>query len=466
MDTILCDELLLEIFNHLPPPPSPSLSLVSKRWRRLFRSSTTSLSLHLPSLSSSLCNFLSSHPYLSSLSLSITTTKTTTYVDQILVCVSNSCPNLKNFTFLSAHFTVLQIQSLPTSFYGLNGLNISLSRPICFSWLSQFGCLKSLSVLCTGKNDNSVEFDSMGDEMMMMKNIDGGLKLESVCLTGVKSGDFSLNWLWRNCKKVKTLKLKSCEGIGGTSYFSDFIKCLNNLQEVELRKSRTIVDVVLLNLIENCSSLNSLLVYDGGSRESLLQFITQSRCKMQKIDLRLPLDLDNSHLFAMAENFRGLVSLRFESCCLVTGEGLKTIGRALGSSLEELALISCDVVDKEPGLLATVGQCLKRLRILDLSYNEMLLDKEINLMLVSCNDLFELKLRGCPRLTNATTLSIAKSCKKLESVDIMFCSKIGVEAVELLLLSSPRLRLVAVEQNKLSDVARSRVSNYFIKVVV
>ncbi|CAL5408019.1 hypothetical protein CsSME_00029451 [Camellia sinensis var. sinensis] len=87
----------------------------------------------------------------------------------------------------------------------------------------------------------------------------------------------------------------------------------------------------------------------------------------------------------MAENFRGLSSLRLQSCCLVTGEGLKTIGIAMSAGLEELGLINCDVVNIEPGLLTTLGQNLRHLRKLDLSYNEMLVDKELASMLASCN---------------------------------------------------------------------------------
>ncbi|KAL6143795.1 hypothetical protein ACLB2K_054490 [Fragaria x ananassa] len=57
-----------------------------------------------------------------------------------------------------------------------------------------------------------------------------------------------------------------------------------------------------------------------------------------------------------------LSSLRLQSCCLVSGEGLKALGTAVSSGLEELALINCDVVEREPGLLSTSGQNLKKLR--------------------------------------------------------------------------------------------------------
>lgn len=285
-------------------------------------------------------------------------------------------------------------------------------------------------------------------------------------MTGIRAGDYGLSWLWRNCKTLKKLRFRSCEGVGDNSSFSNFINSLNTLQEVELRTCRPIVDLILLNLAENCNSLTSLLVYDGGSKEGLLQFIQNSCCSLRKLDLRLPLDLDNNHLFAIAANFRGLSSLRLQSCCLVTGEGLKTLGVALSYHLEELALINCDVIERENGLLTTLGQSLRKLRKLDLSHNDLLLDKEFISMMASCEGLCELKLRGCSGLTNASLFSVFKNCRNLECVDIMHCSGIKAEAIELFLLNSPQLRKLEIEDYKLSDVARMWAANKFVEVVI
>ncbi|KAL3526388.1 hypothetical protein ACH5RR_011044 [Cinchona calisaya] len=462
MDSILCDELLQEIFYRLPPSSSPAVSLVSKRWLRLLRSSTVALSLSfsnplfLPSLSS----FLSHHPYLSSLSLSNAASASAVSSDHLLHSVSFSCPNLRHLRFLSdpvSHFSLL---SLSTSCLHLSSLSITLSRPLCFQWLPALHSLKDLSIVLSG-NPTGFSYDGLPEIL------DAELNLEYLCLSGSRGGDYGLNFLWRNCKKVKKLKLKSCESVGDNASFSAFIKELKALQEVELRTCRSIADGVLLKLAENSVSLNSLLVYDGGSKDGLLQFINQYRTRsdIQNLDVRLPLDLDNDHLMAIAENFRSLLSLRLQSCCLVTGEGLKAIGRALSDVLRELALINCDVVERESGLLTTLGQNLKRLRKLDLSYNEMLLDKELSSMVISCGNLSELKLRGCNRLTNVAMVSMARSCKLLEIVDIMYCSRIESEAVELFLLSSSRMIQLQIEESKLSAVARTLASDKFIKVV-
>ncbi|EOY02499.1 RNI-like superfamily protein [Theobroma cacao] len=466
MDTMLCDELLQEIFRRLPSTLSSSLSvsLVSKRWLNLYRSSKTSLSLRfLPhaSVIDSLSSLLSYYPSLSSLSLVLSDATTdstsknssTAFYDHLLLVVSSCCSNLHHLRFLAGPVSVSSLLSLSKACSHLTSITVSLSRPLYFNWVVSFSCLKELCFyVCS---TDGVDDEVGGIRLCLNEELDAEFGLESLCLSGIQADDKGVGWLWRNCKRLKKLQLKSCESIGDGESFSSFILCVEGLQELELRKCRSIVDWVLLRLAENCASLNSLLVYDGGSREGLLDFISTCRCNLQKLDLRLPLDLNNDHLVAVAMNLRGLSTLRLQSCCLVTGEGLKTLGTALHSSLEELALINCDVVEREPGLLATLGQNLRMLRKLDLSYNETLLDKEFISMLVSCNHLTELKLRGCRRLTATALVSISKTCKRLESVDIMNCPGIEARAVEFFVLNCPQLRQMQVEESKLSAISRN-----------
>ncbi|XP_031286584.1 F-box/LRR-repeat protein 2 [Pistacia vera] len=484
MDAVLCDELLQEIFTRLPAKPSSSSSsssslsvcLVSKRWLHLYRTSRTSLSLKLiphNSVVSSLSSFLSHYPSLSSLSLAFSSsepiTTTTSFCDSLLLVVSSSCNSkLKLLRFLGGPVSVNSLLSLSRACNSLTSITVSVSRPLFLNWVASFSCLKELSLYaCDGDGIQDGDFDCYRETgLRLSEEIDAELGLESLSLSGIRSDDFGVGLLWRSCKRLKKLQLKSCSGIGDGGSFSSFMECLQGLQEVELRTCRSIVDVVLLKLAENCDSLISLLVYDGCSRDGLLHFMSNRRCNLQNLDLRLPLDLSNDHLTAVAVNFRCLSTLRLQSCCLVTGDGLKTLGIARSSGLVELALINCDVVEREPGLLATLGQNLRQLRKLDLSYNEMLLDKEFIAMLVSCNYLMELKLRGCKRLTNMTVASMSKICKRLESIDLMHCCGIEAKAVESFVLNSPQLRRVEVEENKLSDAARTWASRKFIEVVV
>ncbi|KAH6791037.1 hypothetical protein C2S51_006043 [Perilla frutescens var. frutescens] len=464
MDTLFCDELLQEIFHRIPPPSASAVSLVSRRWCRLLRSSTSSLSLNFPppynpTAITSFSTFLRQHPFLSSLSA------TAAGGDHpILLAVASSCPNLRHLRFLSPPVSVFSLCTLSTSCAHLSSIAVTVSRPLSLRWLPHFKSLKFLSLVITNPL-TEIDDSELGEVKYAV--FDGELSLDSLSLCGISAGDHGISYLWRNCKNVKKLHLKSCESVGDYPSFSGFLRLASDLQELELRSCRSIIDVVMLTLAENCVSLNSLLIYDGGSREGLAQFFNRSKSSLRNLDFRLPLDLDNSHLITLSENlhFRGLMSLRLQSCCLVTGEGLKAVGRALARGLEELALINCDVVERELGLLTTLGQDLKKLRKLDLSYNDMLLDKELVSMLASCDCLVELKLRGCSKLTNTAVGAMVKSCKKLQHVDITYCRSIEVQGVELFVLNSPCLRQVEVEQSKLSEVARTWASNRFMQIV-
>ncbi|KAL3752793.1 hypothetical protein ACJRO7_000226 [Eucalyptus globulus] len=472
MDSVLCDELLQEIFTRLSPPSpsSTSVPLVSKRWLRLYRESRTALSLRLaPSaaLIPALSDFLSNYPSVSFLSLVLSSDPSSGAVsDNLLLLLCYHFPRLRSLKFLAGPVSVFSLLSLARSCAHMTHLTVSLSRPLLFNWVVRLPSLKELSVLVSSRDRAEGELQGTGDYgACESEELEAELGLESLCLSGVSCDDWGVSWLWRSCKKLRKLQLKSCEGIGDGGSYASFGRCLKGLQEVELRTCRSIVDGVLVKLAENCELLSSLLLYDGGSRDSLLHFISNCRCDLRKLDLRLPLDLKNDHLFALSLHCRNMSSLRLQSCCLVTGDGLKTFGIAMNSGLQELALINCDVVEREPGLLATLGQHLGQLRKLDLSYNEMLPDKELIAMLASCSRLIDLRLRGCKGLTDPVILSIRRSCKLLESIDLMHCRGIGEKSVESLVLNSPRLKKLEVEESKLSDATKTWASHKFIEVV-
>ncbi|KAM7522280.1 hypothetical protein LguiA_012182 [Lonicera macranthoides] len=68
-------------------------------------------------------------------------------------------------------------------------------------------------------------------------------------------------------QKPKKIKATRYESLGYNASFSSFLS-LKSLQEIELRTCRTAIDFVLSKLAEDCTSLNSLSIYDCGSREA------------------------------------------------------------------------------------------------------------------------------------------------------------------------------------------------------
>nr|XP_043606710.1 F-box/LRR-repeat protein 4 [Erigeron canadensis] len=466
MDTILYDELLQEIFHRLPPPSSSAVSLTSKRWLHLFRSSLSSLSLHLSTNNHhhSLFTFLSQHTYLSSLTITTTTTTTTTtsFSDNLLTTISSTCPNLTRLHLFSGPVSSPHILTLSTK---LTSLSIIISRHhFTLHFLAHFKNLKHLSLSIIGSSNIQIP------KLPSQPHSQSQLQLNSLSLSGILSGDYPLSFLWSNtCHQTLTkLTFNNCQGVGDIYSFSCLFKTLESLNEVELKTCRSIISLILSKLTENgCRSLSSLLIYDGGCKESLLHFIRETNSiNLNKIDFRLPLDLYDDHLFEIGLKFKQLRVLRLQSCSMVTGEGIKSLGLALSHyCLQELGLTNCDVmIKRQGGFLVDLAQNMKRIKILDLSYNHMLMDKEFVSMISSYSDLRILKLRGCTRLTHVSMISLSRNCKRLESVDLVYCHGVRVEGVEFVILNCSELRKVQVEDWKVSQVATRWMADKFIEL--
>uniref|UniRef100_A0A453HM86 F-box domain-containing protein n=1 Tax=Aegilops tauschii subsp. strangulata TaxID=200361 RepID=A0A453HM86_AEGTS len=207
------------------------------------------------------------------------------------------------------------------------------------------------------------------------------------------------------------------------------------------------------------------------NREALLQFIRRRGAALHTLDLRLPLDLHNDHLLAIGaeqgHDTRGsLAVLRLQSCVLVTGDGLRSLARtAIGAGIKDVALVSCDVVEREPGLLTFLSQSMRHLRRLDLSYNETLKDKEIGAMLSSCRNLIDIRFRGCRGITGESLLSLLRHCgQTVEVVDISRCPAIKVASVELFAQRATRLNHLVIEVSSVSEELKAIARTKGMKV--
>ncbi|CAL9206419.1 uncharacterized protein LOC103976795 [Musa acuminata AAA Group] len=505
MDVVLCDELVQEILQRLPPSSAPSVSLVSKRWLSLLRSSTTSLSLRIPpnivtatdatagtGNSPSLSSILAYYPFLTNL----TVISAREDADALLLSIAAAAcsPRLAILRFLPASpLSPSALHSSAAAFASLTSLRIASLLPLSFCWLSSLPSLRSFSLVRSRPKrlpgcrreppwQEAEEPSPPPAEEDEDDDVDQStpvtLPLESLSLSGICAADRGLSWLWRRCAGLRWLQLRACEGTGDGPSSPAFPLCLPGLLGLELRTCRAIADRVLLHAAERCRALTSFLLYDGGSRDALRHFIHRRGAALRTLDLRLPLDLHNDHLFAIAaDDHRGgtgapsgsghqLAALRLHSCCLVTGDGLRSLASSpAGAAIEELALVNCDVVEREPGLLTFLSQSMQRLRRLDLSHTETLTDKEVGSMLASCRNLVEIRLRGCGALTGASLISLLKHCgQQLEVVDITRCPGIVSDAIELLVMNACRLSQLMVEESKVTEAAMIWLSRKAIKI--
>ncbi|KAF6137054.1 hypothetical protein GIB67_030818 [Kingdonia uniflora] len=100
-----------------------------------------------------------------------------------------------------------------------------------------------------------------------------------------------------------------------------------------------------------CEALESFLLYDGGRRDDLQKFISHNRTKstLKRLDLRLPLDLDNDHLSAISRYFTGLLSLRLhglQGCQRITKSALLSMCQNC-KLLESAGMKQCSGIDEK-----------------------------------------------------------------------------------------------------------------------
>ncbi|KAF0897300.1 hypothetical protein E2562_035584 [Oryza meyeriana var. granulata] len=481
MDTVLCDDLLQEVFRLLPPAAAPAVSLVCRRWYALLCASITSLTLRLPvssdaSVLAPFAALLSRFPFLSALAVVCSTAATAQVADAMLLVVASSpsAARLSGLRFLSdSSVSPAALVAASPAFHGLTSLHLTALRPLSFRWIASLPRLKSFYLV----NSAAAAVDSArwsSDDADGNGETVGALPLERLSLCGIRSGDRGIGWLWRRCGNLQWLQLRACDGTGDGPSSQFFASCLAGLIALELRACRSVSDRVLLLAADHCRALKSLLVYDGGSQEALHRFIHQRGAALHTLDLRLPLDLHNDHLLAIGSEqvqqiqnaAHSLSTLRLQSCVLITGDGLRSLARtATGAGIEELALVNCDVVEREPGLLTFLSQSMCRLRRLDLSYNETLSDKELGAMLSSCHNLVDIRLRGCRCLTRGTLVSLLRYCgQSVEVIDIARCLSIAAADVELFAQEATRLIQMIIEESLVSEELRAIAHKKGIRV--
>ncbi|KAJ1293156.1 hypothetical protein BS78_01G046600 [Paspalum vaginatum] len=482
MDAALCDDLLQEVFRFLPPSAAPAVSLVSRRWLALLRAATSSLTLRLPASSAAtLAALLSHYPFLSALTVLSAAAAPVRDADALLLAVATA-PTASRLSTLrllpDSAVSPAALHAACPALSGVTSLHLTGVRPMSFSWLEFLPRLKSFALVNSAATVDSASAGSASDcgDSDSDARPAAALPLERLSLRGIRSGDRSLGWLWRRCGRLKWLQLRACDGTGDGPASLTFAGCLAGLLALELRACRAVADIVLLLAADHCRMLTSLLVYDGGSSEALQRFIQQRAAGLRTLDLRLPLDLHNDHLLAIGggaeaihpgqEATRSLAALRLQSCVLITGDGLRSLARtATGAGIEELALVSCDVVEREPGLLTFLSQSMPRLRRIDVSYNETLSDKVIGAMLSSCRNLVDIRLRGCSGLTGGTLVSLLRHCgKSLEILDISCCLGIAVGDVELFAERATRLNHMIIKESAMSEELKAIAQKKGIKI--
>nr|CAD1822700.1 unnamed protein product [Ananas comosus var. bracteatus] len=251
MDAVLCDELLEEILRCLPPSSSSSVSLVSKRWLFLHRSSTTSLSLRIP---------FSPFP---------------------LSTVDNN--NNNNNNSMSAAAMVSNI----LSYYPfLSRLTVVSSGhyghppPAVAPSLSFDDHLLVAAAVACSRRLSHPRFHPADDSPLSPS----ALLSTSLSLSGIRSTDSGLSWLWRRCGGLRRLQLRACNGTGPPSSFTLCLAASSASSSAPAAPSPTASSTRPLSTI----APHHAPPLQRRQPRRLRQFIHQRGAALRVLDLRLP----------------------------------------------------------------------------------------------------------------------------------------------------------------------------------
>lgn len=467
LNSALCDELLADILcKAFDATDRESISLVCKRWQRVQRHAKWKLGLCMPNdaaYAASFCaaipSLLAQHPYITCLSIKSKCNISAELLGvHIVTAIASSCKCLRQLYFTAAPISVGGLEELSQGCPYLCFLELlQPSSANCLPVLCNFTSLQELSIrghdedaICA--NQDAVSTNDNFDAKSLP--LSGSLQIKKLSLINMRSCmSCDLRWLWRSCGRLQKLELSGCDGVGDMATMSTFAHSLSLLHELKLHRCRGIAGEVLVLLSKHTLALKSLTVHDGADTEGLR--LVLERCRgLELLDLRLPLDLSKEDLLHIGQHGKCLRSLRLHSCWMATGADMQLLASNINSNLEELVLVRCRAIFQDPGTLSSIGQSLANLRSIDLSENEYLVDKELAAMLAACEDVHNLNLWKCCRLTDKVVDFISQRCVHLESIDIRSCEAMSTQAVTSLLMGCGHLKKIAVESSKLSTVAR------------
>ncbi|XP_023636379.1 F-box/LRR-repeat protein 3 isoform X2 [Capsella rubella] len=400
---LLSEELVFIILDLISPNPSDlkSFSLTCKCFYHLESKHRTSLK---PLRSDYLPRILTRYRHTADLDLTL-------------------CPRVSDYAL-----SVLASLSGPT----LRSLDLSRSRSFSAAGLLRLA-LKCPHLL-------AIDLSNATD----MRDADAAVVAEATSLESLKLGrckmltDMAIGCIAVGCKKLTSVCLKWCVGVGDLGVGLLAVKCLHirtldlsylpitgkclhdilklqHLEELLLEGCFGVDDDSLKSLRHDCKSLKKL---NASSCQNLTQrglttLLSGAGC-LQRLDIAHCSSVISLDFTSSLKKVSTLQSIRLDGCS-VTSDGLKAIG-TLCNSLKEVSLSKCVTVTDE-GLSSLVMK-LKDLRKLDITCCRKLSGVSITQIANSCPLLVSLKMESCSLVSREAFWLIGQKCRLLEELDL------------------------------------------------
>ncbi|KAL2945110.1 DNA repair protein rhp7 [Bienertia sinuspersici] len=259
-------------------------------------------------------------------------------------------------------------------------------------------------------------------------------------------------------------------------------KNLSALTTISLKGACRISDVGLAALVSSTPALRSLnlshcsLLTDVGI-DSIANSLGSN---LQELYLDECDDLNAMRMLPMLQRMRSLDVLSLRGLLSVSDKFIREFILTNGENMKELVLDGCEKLTDSS--LKFIAETCSQLRVLDLSNLGKLSDIGLALLTNGCCKLQDLKLRRCrfsddaiaafleasgeflhelslngiSKVAQNTTISLARRCKNLESLDLSWCRHLTDEALGLIADSCSSLKLLKL-------FGCTQVSDVFVK---
>ncbi|KAF5206214.1 F-box/LRR-repeat protein [Thalictrum thalictroides] len=395
INTILPEELILEIFTHLEESKSTrdSSSLVCKKWLKLERLTRKTIRIGATGNPDDLVKRLTDQ----------FTNVRYVYFDERLPVSSPPFPQFGS----SSSYRSRSNQSKKRRRNRSTGSFSELQPKAEYTELETID-LESFSLTDSG--------------MTALARVTRLEKLSLIWCSSVTSA--GLKSIAENCKSLKCLDLQGCyvgnEGLAAVG------KCCRQLEDLNLRFCEGLTDTGLVELAAGCGkSLKVLgIAACANITDTSLEAVGSHCTFLQTLSLDSEF-IKNNGIVSVAQGCSLLKVLKLQ-CINVTDEALLAVGTYC-SSLELLALYSFQrFTDRS---LCAIGKKCKKLKNLTLSDCYFLSDKSLEAIGSGCSQLTHLEVNGCHNIGTFGLESIGRSCPSLSELALLYCQKIGNHAL-------------------------------------
>ncbi|CAN7113369.1 unnamed protein product [Brassica rapa subsp. narinosa] len=312
------------------------------------------------------------------------------------------------------------------------------------SLLSGAGCLERLD-LAHSSSVISLDFASSLNKVSSA--------LQSIRLDGCAVTCDGLKAIGTLCISLREVSLSKCVTVTDEG-LSCLVMKLKDLRKLDITCCRKLTGVSITQVASSCPLLVSLKMESCSlvSRDAF--WLIGHKCRLlEELDFT-DNEIDDEGLKSIS-SCRSLSSLKLGICLNITDRGLSYIGMGC-SNLRELDLYrSVGITDVG---ISSIAQGCCHLETINISYCKDITDKSL-VSLSKCSMLQTFESRGCPHITCQGLAAIAVRCKRLSKLDLKKCPFINDSGLLTLAHFSQGLKQISVSETGVTDVGLVSLAN-------